>query len=94
MMDPALPARVAAAAAAADPRLADIDLQSRLRLEFDGLRIVVCNDDDVPPRAKAAHGNERCRLYYLDAGEHCVRLTGEPEAASGLLVGLVSDDGE
>lgn len=93
-MDRALLARVADATAAADPRLADIDLQKRLRSEFDGLRIVVCNDDDVPPRAKAAYGNARCRIYYLDAGEHCVRLTGEAEAASGLLVGLVGDDGE
>ncbi|MBI5901566.1 MAG: hypothetical protein HZB40_20390 [Rhodocyclales bacterium] len=92
-MDAGLLARVADAVAAADPRQADIDLQNRLRLRFEGLRIVVCNDDDVAPNVPAALETPRCRLYYLDANDHCVRLTREPEAASGLVVGLRADDG-
>lgn len=91
-MDSALPGRVADHVAAADPRLADIDLQKQLREHFDGLRIVVCNDDDVAPNMPAAHDNARCRIYYLDANEHCVRLTREAGAASGLVVGLIADD--
>ena len=85
-------ARLADAVAEASPFLADIDLQKQLRSEFDGLRIVVCNDDDVPPNMPAAFGNTRCNLYYLDAGEHCVKLTREAEAASGLVVGLLGAD--
>lgn len=86
--------RVAAAVAAASPRLPEIDLQSRLRAEFDGLRVVVCNDDDVPPNMPAALGNARCQLYYLDTGEHCVKLTRDADAASGLVVGLRDADGD
>ena len=91
-MDPALPGLVADHVAAADPRLADIDLQKQLRAQFDGMRIVVCNDDDVAPDMPAAHGNARCQVYYLDANEHCVRLTREAAAASGLVVGLIAAD--
>ncbi|OHC65351.1 MAG: hypothetical protein A3H93_00475 [Rhodocyclales bacterium RIFCSPLOWO2_02_FULL_63_24] len=83
--------RVAAAVVAASPTLLDIDLQHRLRAEFDGLRVVVCSDDDVPPRLSPAFGNARCNLYYLDAGEHCVKLTGDAEAASGLVVALLGE---
>ncbi len=39
----------------------------------------------MPP----ALGNARCRLYYLDAGEHCVKLTRDAAAASGLVVALL-----
>ncbi len=91
-MDPALLGQVADHVTAADPRLADIDLQNALRARFAGMRIVVCNDDDVAPNMPAALETRRCRLYYLDAGEHCVRLTREAEAASGLVVGLRADD--
>lgn len=93
-MDPALLALVADYVAAANPRLADIELQTRLRSEFDGLRVVVCSDDDVPPNMPAAHESARCHLYYLDAGEHCVRLTREAQAASGLVVGLRAGDAD
>lgn len=82
---------LAAAVEAADPRLSDFDLQTRLRAGFDGLRVVVCNDDDVPANLPPALGNARCNLYYLDAGEHCVKLTREAEAASGLVVGLLGE---
>jgi hypothetical protein len=84
--------RVADSVAAADPRLSDFDLQGRLRAEFDGLRVVVCSDDDVSPGLAPVHGNARCNLYFLDTGEHCVKLTRDAEAASGLVVGLVSAD--
>jgi len=91
-MDPALLGQLADHVAAADPRLADIDLQNALRAQFAGIRIVVCNDDDVAYNMPAALETPRCRLYYLDAGEHCVRLTRDAEAASGLVVGLRADD--
>ena len=84
--------RLADAVAEASPFLRDIDLQKQLRDEFDGLRVVVCSDDDVPPNLPPARGNARCNLYYLDAGEHCVKLTRDAEAASGLVVGLLGAD--
>ncbi len=93
-MDPGLLGLVADYVAAANPRLADIDLQHALRAQFDGLRVVVCSDDDVAPNVAAVHENPRCRLYFLHAGDHCVRLTGEADAATGLLVGLRADDAD
>ncbi len=91
-MDAATVERVAGAVLAAPPVLADIDLQNRLRAEFDGLRVVVCNDDDVPPNMPAAFENARCRLYYLDASEHCVKLSRDADSASGIVVGLIGDE--
>lgn len=90
-MEAAVVAQVAAAVFATPPEVADIDLQNSLRAAFGGLRVVVCSDDDVPPNIPAALENARCRLYYLDASEHCVRLSREAEGASGLLVGRLGD---
>lgn len=91
-MDAAIVERVAGAVLGAPPTLPDIDLQHRLRAAFEGLRVVVCNDDDVPPNMPAAFENLRCRLYYLDASEHCVKLTRDAESASGIVVGLIGDE--
>lgn len=91
-MEASVVAQVAAAVLAAPPAQADIDLQHSLRAAFGGLRVVVCSDDDVSTLVPPALENARCRLYYLDATEHCVRLSRVAEGASGLLVGLIGDD--
>lgn len=82
--------RVADAVAEASPFIADIDLQHLLRAEHGGLRVVVCSDDDLPANLPPAHGNARCKLYYLDTGAHCVTLTRDADAASGLVVALLA----
>ena len=92
MILPELVARVAAAVAGTPLSLSDGDLQRALRERFCPLRIVVCSDDDVPPRVSPVFGNARCNLYYLDASEHCVTLTGDAGAASGLVVGRRTED--
>lgn len=84
--------KLAASVAKASPTLPDIDLQHLLRAEFDGLRVVVCSDDDIPPRVPSALDNGRCKLYYLDANEHCVKLTSDADAACGVVVGLLGED--
>lgn len=94
MIAPGTLEQLAASVANASPTLGDMELQQRLRTEFDGLRVVVCNDDDVPPRVPAALGNGRCNLYYLDANEHCVKLTTDVDAACGVVVGLLGEDDE
>lgn len=90
-MDAALPGQVAAAVLQAPPQLAERELLAHLRSGFADVRLVVCNDDDVSPRAKAAAGNARCNLYYLDASEHCVALSNDAETACGLVIGLIDD---
>lgn len=69
----------------------DVLLQA-LREEFRGIHFSVCNDDDVPPRLSAAAESGFCRLYYVDSGGHCLRLTDDAEAATGLVVAMLDED--
>jgi len=66
--------------------------QDELRRRFPGLPITVCSDDDIPARLQAVHETAAARFYYLDASEHCVRLSTDAESASGIVVGLIGED--
>lgn len=80
-------------AVAALPSLADENgVNQTLRGQFPGLKVVVCNDDHIPANVKPIIGNDVCHLYFMDTGEHCVKFTSEPAAASGIVVGLIGDD--
>ena len=79
---------------AALPGLPDELLLGRLRESFEGLHLSLCRDDDVPPRLPSAAENECCRLYYVTQGGHCLSLTSDAAAASGLVVALIYEDGE
>ncbi|MBS1231073.1 MAG: hypothetical protein H6R17_4350 [Proteobacteria bacterium] len=68
------------------------ELLSDLRGLFPGVHFSVCNDDDMPARLSPAAGNEFCRLYYVESGGHCLQLTGDADAASGLVVALIDRD--
>ncbi|MCK9282669.1 MAG: DUF6129 family protein [Rhodocyclaceae bacterium] len=92
MIDAALVDRVAAAVAATAPVDDGMALANTLRERFPSVRFTVCSDDDIPSKLVAAAENAFCRLYYVDTGEHCVKLTGDAEVASGLVVALVGDD--
>jgi hypothetical protein len=52
----------------------------------------ICSDDDMPLRLSPAAGNAYCQLYYVDSGDHCLRLTTDAEAATGLVVALCDED--
>lgn len=67
-------------------------LAQQLRAEFPGIHITVCAEDDVPPRLPPAAESPACRLYYVDANEHCLKLTTDGETATGIVVALCSDD--
>jgi hypothetical protein len=74
------------------PKLDYDALLRHLRGEFPGIHITVCGEDDIPPRLPAVAENEACLLYYVDASEHCLKLTNDAEAASGIAVALRGDD--
>ena len=78
--------------AAVLPRLSYDDQVRHLRGAFPGVHITVCGEDDIPPRLPAAAENAYCYLYYVDASEHCLKLTSDAEAATGLAVALRDDD--
>mgnify|MGYP000848270418 CR=1 FL=1 len=67
--------------------LSDV-LVTHLRKTFPGIHLSVCSDDDMPSRLTHAASNAFCRLYYVDSGEHCLRLTTDAESATGLVVAL------
>ncbi len=67
--------------------LSDV-LVTHLRKTFPGIHVSVCSDDDMPSRLSPAAGNSFCRLYYVDSGDHCLRLTTDVESATGLVVAL------
>jgi hypothetical protein len=79
-------------AAGVVPPLAYDDLTRRLRAAFPEVHVTVCGEDDIPPRLPAAAESEHCFLYYVDASEHCLKLTTDASSASGVVVALRSED--
>jgi len=67
-------------------------LVTHLRKSYPGTHFSICSDDDMPPRLSPVAGNSFCRLYYVDSADHCLRLTSDSEAATGLVVALVDWD--
>jgi hypothetical protein len=63
-------------------------LVTHLRKSYPGTHFSICSDDDMPPRLSPVAGNSFCRLYYVDSADHCLRLTSDSEAATGLVVAL------
>lgn len=91
-LDADIARQVAAAFVALPSRADEAAIERELRAAFPELRIVVCSDEQIPPRLSPALVADGCALYYLDAGEHCVKLTDNREVACGIVVGLVDDD--
>lgn len=67
-------------------------LLTRLRALFPGIHFSLCDDDDVPSRLTHAAANSVCRLYYVDSSGHCLQLTNDAAAASGVLVALLDEE--
>jgi hypothetical protein len=78
--------------AAVSPALGYDALAQQLRASFPGVHITVCSEDDIPPRLPPAAEGPNCLLYYVDANEHCLKLTTDTEAATGIVVALRDDD--
>ena len=67
-------------------------LVTHLRAVFPGVHFSVCSDDDMPARLPPAAGNDFCRLYYVQSDGHCLQLSSDADAASGLVVALIDQD--
>ncbi|MEW6646565.1 MAG: DUF6129 family protein [Pseudomonadota bacterium] len=81
------PAQLAAIAAAVDDATAP-DLAARLHAQFPDLHITVCADDDIIG-ARPVLELGGFNLYLVDGGSHCLGLTSDPAAASGVVVAWV-----
>lgn len=62
-----------------------------LRESFDDMHLTWCMDDDVgavePVRREAGFN-----LYLVDGRGHCMQMTTDPEAATGVVLAEVDDD--
>ncbi len=67
-------------------------LAQDLRATFSGRQISVCGEDDISPRIKPVAENAVCLLYLVASGEHCLSLTNDAEAATGIVVALRGED--
>lgn len=74
------------------PRLTYDEQARQLRAAFPGVHVTVCGEDDIPPRLPPAAENELCYLYYVDANEHCLKLTTDAATATGVAVAMRGDD--
>lgn len=67
-------------------------LLAELRATFPGRHISVCGEDDISPRVKPAAENAACQIYYVASSEHCLSLTNDAAAATGIVVALRGED--
>jgi hypothetical protein len=67
-------------------------LAQDLRAAFPGRHVSVCGEDDIPPRLAPAAENSVCQIYYVATGDHCLSLTNDATAATGIVVALRGED--
>jgi hypothetical protein len=64
-----------------------------LRTRFPELHFTECSEDDVSPRYKPASTLPGYALYLISgASGHCLELTSQAEAATGILIAAVVDE--
>ncbi len=83
MIDPALIEKLADAL---EEQGLDEAAIAALRAAHPGLHFTLCLDEDVPARLAPVAERTGFNVYLVDAGEHCVKFTTEPEQASGLVL--------
>ena len=66
-------------------------LESAIRAAFPGFHFTFCSDDDVVADVPVAAGAS-FNLYLVDSAHHCLCLTSDMDAASGLVVAAVEVD--
>ncbi len=64
-----------------------------LRARFPGLHFSECSEDDVSPRYRPALTVDGYALYLVSgASGHCLEMSNDPAAATGLLIARLADD--
>ena len=58
---------------------------AKLRQRFPGLSLTRCEASDMTSETPVFETAEFC-VYLIDTSEHCVKITGNPAAATGLIV--------
>ncbi|NJD24098.1 MAG: hypothetical protein FIB06_01715 [Betaproteobacteria bacterium] len=64
-----------------------------LRRRFPALHFSACAEDDLNPRYRSAFSVGDFELYLIaGASGHCLELTNDPAAATGLLIASRADE--
>jgi hypothetical protein len=63
----------------------------RLRGTFPGVHLTYCSDDDVQG-VEPVLRFPRMNVYLVDASDHCLRLSEDYDAATGLVLAEVVED--
>ncbi len=64
---------------------------SRLRRVYPGTYFTYCLDDDINDMEPALEG-AGFNLYLVDGRQHCLRLTGNLQAATGVVLAAVLEE--
>lgn len=74
-------------------RRAGLDEQTlaALREAFADLHFTYCSDDDITV-GEPARTADGFNLYLVDGREHCLVLTNDPSAATGVVLARVEED--
>ena len=64
-----------------------------LRAKFPDIHFTECSADDVNPRFQPVLDTGSHELYLISGSTgHCLAITADPEAATGIIVACKSDD--
>lgn len=63
----------------------DSVLQDNLRQSFPGIRFTLCSEDDIHA-GKPVVTNEGFDIYLVGNSEHCLTLTNDFAAATGVVI--------
>ncbi|MGZ4969044.1 MAG: DUF6129 family protein [Methylobacter sp.] len=64
---------------------------SALRQQYQSIHFTYCMDDDLPNN-KPVIEHKDFNLYLIDGREHCLCLTNDYDAATGIVVAEIIED--
>ncbi len=64
---------------------------TELRQQYQPIHFTYCMDDDLPNNKPIIEGNG-FNLYLIDGREHCLCLTNDYDAATGIVVAEIIPD--
>ncbi|MBV2133101.1 hypothetical protein KRX52_09835 [Pseudomonas sp. MAP12] len=70
----------------------DDALLARLRSAHPGAHFTACMDDDIAANAKPVATRPGFNLYLVNSSDHCLALTNDLDAASGIVLAEIIPD--
>lgn len=61
------------------------DLLTRLKQQFEGVRLTACFEDDIHS-GRPVYAGDQFSIYLVGDGEHCLSLTNDYDIATGVVI--------